>query len=441
MGAIDLHPLIWLGGITLLSTVCIWGLLAVAPWEKLVPDFICYWTAAKLIASGQNPYDLALQTQLQRRCGWDKATDGLGKFDCLPYYYPPWFAAFCALLLPLGYQGAKIAWFYINLELLLLTGYLLRDAVPGLPRSVPLFTVPVFILSVISLFVGQTSIGVFFLVAVTWKLLAGVSCQLSVVSCQLPEGRTAERPSATVAAGSVLPAASRWRDGLAGAALAGLTTKPQVTAVLVLALLLWTARRRRYWVAWGFGATLAMLAAASALFVPWWPLEMVRASQLTPPPTAYFPWIGTTWFLILKTFGLSSWGLWGFYVAVAAPFFALDLCAAVDRSRGLADVIALGLLAPFIVAPYGRHYDFPVLLIPLFVLMARRLSEVAGALLFVVLMIVPYLHFGALIKFRERYPGTVRLFPECTFFWIPLLLTLVWLATEVRGARAPVRSV
>ena len=31
----------------------------------------------------------------------------------------------------------KIAWFVINLELLLVTAYLLRDAVPGLARSIP----------------------------------------------------------------------------------------------------------------------------------------------------------------------------------------------------------------------------------------------------------------------------------------------------------------
>jgi hypothetical protein len=40
------------------------------------------------------------------------------------------------------------------------------------------------------------------------------------------------------------------------------------------------------------------------------------------------------------------------------------------------------------------------------------------------------------MNFRRRYPSTVRLFPEFTFFWIPLLLTLVWLATEVWAARS-----
>jgi Glycosyltransferase family 87 len=398
IGNLNLRPWIWLAGITLLTTVCVWALLAIAPWENLVPDFVCYWAAGELIASGHSPYDVGLQSEIQRRCGWDKSRDGLGKYDFLPYYYPPWFAVGCSLLRPLGYQGAKIAWFFINLELLLVTACVLRNAVPGLPRSIPLATVPIFTFSVISLFVGQTLILILFCVAIAWRLL------------------------------------QRGSDCAAGVVLACLTTKPQLAGVLVFALLLWSARQRRWAIVRGFALALVALGLASALFVPWWPIEMLRASQLTPPPTTYFPWIGTTWFLILKTIGLSTSGLWILYLGVAIPFFVLVTWEASDRSRPLEDIIALGLLAPFIVAPYGRHYDFPVLLIPMYVLLARRLSEISGAILLFALMILPYIHFGVLVRFRQNYPSTVRLFPEFTFFWVPLLLVLIWLATEACAA-------
>src|SRR5262249_18278834 len=149
-------------------------------------------------------------------------------------------------------------WLALNLALLLLTGYLLRDAVPGLPQSVPLVMVPLFGLSVIALFVGQTSILILFLVALTWKLLA------------------------------------QGKDGLAGAALAGMTTKPQLAAVLVLMLLIFTVRQRRWRVVTGFVVAMVALALIGAAIVPTWPLEMLRAAERTPPPTAYFPWIGTT---------------------------------------------------------------------------------------------------------------------------------------------------
>ena len=268
----------------------------------------------------------------------------------------------------------------------------------------PLVTVPLFVLSVISLFVGQTSIPILFFAAVSWRLL------------------------------------EKGSDRLAGVALACVTTKPQVTAI---ALVLAAPALGSAAAAAGGSCRSCMLAltalagTASAWIVPDWPIEMVRASQRTPQPTTYFPWIGTTWFLMLKTVGLQSWALWGLYLAAAIPFLGLVTSAAVDRARPVEDIMALGLLAAFIVAPYGRHYDFPVLLIPLFVLMGRRLSEVAGTILLVALLgLYLHLHFGILIKFKEKYPSNVRLFPEFTFFWIPLVLTVIWLATEAKAARS-----
>ena len=163
---------------------------------------------------------------------------------------------------------------------------------------------------------------------------------------------------------------------------------------------------------------------------------MLGAAGRTPPPTAYFPWIGTTWLLALKTAGLHSWGLWGLYLAAALPFLAVLIDAAIDLSRPLEDILSLGMIAPFILAPYGRHYDFPVLLIPAFVLIGRRLSEKAGTALLVGLLILPYVNLGIIVNFRERYPSSVRLFPEWTFLWIPLLVTGIWfLAPRSGGAR------
>jgi hypothetical protein len=322
-------------------------------------------------------------------------TDGLGKYDFLPYYYPPWFAAGCAALAPLGYDGAKAAWFFLNLELLLLAGYLLRDAVPGVPRSVPPVMVPLFALSVVALFVGQTSILMLFLTALAWKLL------------------------------------KRGSDRLAGAMLACLTTKPQLAAPVVLAVLIWGARQRRWGIVTGFAAALVGLSLFGAAIVADWPIEMLRAAGRTPPPTAYFPWIGTTWLLALKTAGLRGWPLWGLYLAVALPFLAVLLRASFDRSRPLEDILSLGSIGPFILAPYARHYDFTILLLPVLVLIGRRLSEKVGTALLVALLVLPYINLGIIAEFRERYPSTVRLFPEWTFLWIPMLVTVTWFATAL----------
>src|SRR6266849_6117604 len=100
-------------------------------WEKMFPDFICFWSAGKILASGQSPYDVQRQIDVQHAYGWDKETTGLGIYDFLPYYYPPSFGLVWVRFLPLGCTTATLLWFFRNFELTLVAGYLLRPAVPG----------------------------------------------------------------------------------------------------------------------------------------------------------------------------------------------------------------------------------------------------------------------------------------------------------------------
>src|SRR5262249_27779945 len=151
----------------------------------------------------------------------------------------------------------------------------------------------------------------------------------------------------------------------------------------------------------GFALTLGALCLASTLVVPWWPLELLSATRRTPPPTEYFPWLGNTWFLVLKTLGLSGGALWSLYMFAALPLLAIVLRTPLEPRRPPGDVVALGLLAAFFVAPYGRHYDFPVLLIPLLILMEDRLSEKQAAVLLLSLILIPYLQFVLLVRYSR----------------------------------------
>ena len=389
------RPWIWLVGITLVSVLLVRGGRAVMPWEKMFPDYITYWTAGKLVASGQSPYDVNRQFQIQRDLGWDRSIIGRGVLGFLPYYYPPWFALGCTLLVPLGFEGGKIAWFFLNLEMLFFSCFVLRDAVPGVPRSIAPAAVPLCLFSVEALIAGQTAILILFLAALAWRLL------------------------------------DRHRDRAAGVVLACLTTKPQLAAVLVLALGVWGVRQRRWGVFHGFAATLASLCLASGVVAPSWPMEMLSATRRTLPPTEYFPWLGNTWFLILRTLGLRSWSLWVLFLAVALPFLRAVVRTAVNPLRPVRDVIALGLLAAFFVA-YGRDYDFPVLWIPALVLIGDRLSEKAAAALLVGLIVIPYLQFILLVRYSRLIIPEVDFYIECTYFWVPALLAILWFATDSR---------
>jgi hypothetical protein len=399
-----LGPLAWAVGFILVTALLVWAGRTVNVPENICPDFICYWAAGSNLAAGQSPYDVAAQIRVQHTLGWDKAKDGLGVYEFLPFYYPPWFAILCTAFVPLGYETARIAWLVLNAELTLLTAYLLRNVVPGVPRSVPLAIVPLFAFSIAAVLVGQTTPLVFFLIVVAWLLLEAN------------------------------------RDLPAGVVLAWVTIKPQLTAVLMPAILLWAIRRGRWGVVQGFATMLVIVGLVSFAVLPTWLGEMLNATRRTPPPTEHFPWIGATWYMLLKVAGLRSWWLQAAYLAVALPFLAEVARVAVERSRPLRDVLSVSLLAAYFFAPYGRHYDFPVLLIAFLVLLGTRLSERWGTALLVTLLLFPYLHYLVLGDLRIWLGLPGRLNPEFTFVWVPLLLTVAWFASwpkvESDGAAA-----
>jgi hypothetical protein len=377
--------------LTLLAVFLVWGGRRVMPWDKMFPDFICYWSAGKILVLGQSPYDVTLQTQIQQAYGWDKATDGFGVYDFLPFYYPPWFGFLWVATLPLGFEGAKLAWFFINVELALLTAALLRHIIRGLPGWAPYIFVPCFLFSFAAVILGQTSILVFFLTALVWTLL--------------------ER---------------RW-DWSAGFVLAWLSIKPQLTVLLIVAVLIWLVRQRRYQAVIAFLLTSAFLAGVSSVVLPGWLQAMLNAPRITPSPTEHYPWIGNTWFLVLRSLGLQGTLLWIGYLLVAVPFLGLLLKAAATKSTPLENVVALAVLAAFFVAPYARHYDFPVLLIPLLLIGIRRRSVLIWAILVLSFLVIPYVQMPFLTHLKSTNNPGGKFLVECSYFWVPMAALAGWL--------------
>jgi hypothetical protein len=377
--------------LTLVAGAIVWLALAIVPPPAISPDALCYWTAGKLLADAQSPYDAALQTQIQREYEPNRDFTGLGIDGFLPYYYPPWFGFLWVLLLPLGYEGARTAFLFLNVLALLLTGYLLRNTVRGIAPWMPIVLASIFAFSLACLLIGQTALLILFLIVLSWKLLEA------------------------------------GRDQAAGVALAWLTIKPQLTGVLLLGILLWSARQRRWGVIGAFTVMMTILMGISTLLVPSWSLQMLNAPRQAPPPTTIYPWIGNAWFLVLRSLGLQGWLLGALYLAAAVPAFVAVLRAAFDQTRSLADILSLGLLAAFFVAPYTRHYDFPVLLVPLLVLLGGRISQVEGAALLVALVLLPYFQYFLLARLKDSAETNVKFLYESTFFWIPLLLTVAWM--------------
>ncbi|MBI3466674.1 MAG: hypothetical protein HY000_26975 [Planctomycetes bacterium] len=392
LGFLWLRGLAWVAGF-LLATACLVLIArAVITWDKPCPDYMCFWATGKIIASGRSPYDFSLQEEVQREHGWDKATEGLGFYHFLPYFYPPSvLGVVCVLLVPLGLSTARMVWLVGNAELLFLTGYMLRNAVPGVPPMIPILLVPAFGFSVLAVLVGQLAPLILFLIAAAWRLLA-----------------------------------NRW-DRSAGWVLAWMMIKPQLITLLLVAVLLWSVRQRRWHVMEGLATGLAVLLLASTWQAPSWPVEWLQAIRQTPVVTAKYPWVGATWLLVLRSLGLERWILGLLYLAVAVPFGRVLLRSVLKPSSTVDDVFSLSLLAAFFIAPYARPYDLPVLLIPLLVLIGRRQLDLWAVGLMVVLVVLPYAHFIYWVP-----PGSTLMPHHIVFFWVPVLLAVFWFTAYMK---------
>jgi len=366
------------------------------PPGNVCPDFIQFWTAAKLLGSGLDPYDPGNQASVQRDLGWNKAEEGLGLYDFLPYYYPPWLGLAFLPFLPLGYPLAKMVWLVVGAELLAASGWLLKDTIRGISATVAIVMVAAFGFSIKAVAMGQVAPLVLFLVALAWWLL------------------------------------DRRRDSAAGCVLALLTIKPQLTLLLLLAVLGWAARHERWAVVRTFGVTLAALCIVSTLAWPAWIPSMLAATTVTPMPTRYFPGLGTTWMAALTAVGAGGILLALAYAAVVVPLMLALLRMTLRRGAALEDVFGLALIAPFFVAPYARPYDFPVLLVPALILIGSRLPELTRATMAVALTLLTGMHI-VLITASYEVPVVGVRRPEFTYFWIPLMIAAAWLCCGSKG--------
>jgi hypothetical protein len=368
--------------VLLATVILVAGLRLVLPANKICPDFIQFWTAAKLLCAGESPYDVAGQARVQSEYGFDRATDGAGRYDFMPYYYPPWLGVLCVSLLPLGYATARLTWFVVLFESLLLSGYLLRGLAAGLPRWGTTLLTPLFAFSLLALLVGQVAPLMLFLMVAAWLLME-----------------------------------HGW-DRSAGWILAGLMTKPHLGLAVVAAVLLWSIKQRRWRTVQGFLGGLAVLGAVSTCLAPDWPLQMLEAPTRIPLVTVERPWLSVTWYSLWQNVGLSGWMLRGAYALGVVLAAGLLISSIRRRACPLSDVFGLGVLAAFFLTPYARAYDLTVLIVPLIVLVGR-LRPVWGMMLLVVCIVVP----TAQLCLTATWGPEGR---EVMLCWPPLLLSLLW---------------
>lgn len=375
---------------SMLRPVAVAGLLMLG-FFYLTPNppgvhYLQYRAAADLLMAGRNPYDLAEQSRVQRSLQDD------GPRPFISYNYPPWFALAWAPLSILPYPTAEACCLFLVSLCLVFSGALLHAVASGLSRWATIMVVVGFLPSLFATQTSQTAPVILLLAVVTWRFL------------------------------------DLGRDRLAGFALAWLSIKPQLSVAMILGILIWSARRRRWKVVGSFAITIGALIVASTILDPLWPLQMHRSLNQNLGPLR--PEIGVTWPMLLRTVGLTNWRLAIAYGALAFPATAIVVLSAWDRRRAAGDVLDLGAIAVFAIAPYAQFYDFPILLVCLFHLIDNRPPTGPVFGLALALLVLPYFNLLALI---------VAGWPPCTFAWVPLTLAIARLL-EYRASERTFRN-
>jgi hypothetical protein len=342
-------------------------------------DFIQYWSAHKLLLSGQNPYNPSLLYRVELE-------EGLSDRDPIMMWNPPWLVTLLTPVLSFNFLTSSAIWFTTNLVFITLTGLLVQAAYMERLQRDPLVLVAMslFMPHFSALYYGQ--LGLFFALCVGVFLLGARKCNSAVM----------------------------------GLSLVPFTVKPHLFYLVVIYLAYWIYRERRWrivlWFAFGFG----LLLLATAVQFPHAIQEWLAA--LKHPPTQ---WVVPTLVGILRYTFFRLTGevpAWPLFVVPGCAAFGLVAWLSTRRSAPnllceLPAVLALSLFS----APYGWLHDqallvvVPVGLIALCepVLVTQRTRPVV----FGILMLIQVLAMAQTVLGLRHHHN---------YFWMSIALGGIW---------------
>lgn len=322
-------------------------------------DFFCYWSGARFVVEGRDPYREEL---------WRPATTGARPMApfCTGAYPGPLYTA--VLMAPLGalpFDLAAVLWMALSLAAAL-AGMVLVQRASGEGRrddlllyALVLFSQPFWVLLVGGQFAG--------LLLLATGVLAG----------SLARGGEAE----------------------GGVALASFAIKPQVVALFAPPLLVWALLERRRAFVVGAVATGLGLLAVSLAARPAWPLEWLATQT---PRLAILPYLATAWGLAAEALGDPRWGL-----ALVALLVAAVVALVRGARVGALDLAALTLPLSLFASPHTWSYDFLLLALP----WSRTLALGSGALRLALVACaspLPWLLYGVgLARGQETWSAVV----------------------------------
>lgn len=358
-------------------------------------DFIQYWSAWKLLASGQNPYDsnLLYETQIALTSG---------ESEPIFSWNPPWTYTLLApfLAFPLSVGASLWCLFGFASVFFIATSASRALKVRDLGLTGATFAVLVFLQLWYSIGYGQ--LGVLFALSVTCFLVA-------------------------VNAG---------RYGLAGLSLLPLTLKPHLFLLCAVPGILWlfqipTAAAKRFLAGaiGGFTLLVAITLLMAPSVVAWWIEAMTRGPGSEGHFVHFQSWLTHTTASATRVLLFHTHGLYTTWPIVTIPVAAFALTSiyfwrrrpVIDWSLLLPPMLCLSLAT----SSYGWVYDQAPLVLCQYLLFARA-SECSNQLL-------KYGTFSALILLQVVPLLLITLFglPAFYFFCVPwALLALLYISSK-----------
>lgn len=301
-------------------------------------DFGVYYAAGRVFLQGGNPYDYS---QLVR-----EVVSSTGQANN-PYYYAPWFTWGMALLAILPYESARIIWAVINFVSWFWGLFNLSKLIPWPPN-------------------GWRRWGMYLLVTFVFAWTAWGSEQVGVLAFLL----------LTFVILSI--EREQWVHG--GIWMALLLFKPNITAFPVMALSVWLLLRRRWKPVASMAGTLALMMAVSQLISPGWYHELLQPDKITglsytlnEAGEIQVRRITTTLPDWLSAIGIAGNTAHVIY-ALAVVGGGLAAIRMVNKAPSAVRLMSSVILVNFALVPYALFYDYPPMVIPLFIVN----SELAG---------------------------------------------------------------
>jgi hypothetical protein len=353
------RPLLYIApaAIVALAVVFLARFQQLGPYGLYLQDFVEYWSAGYLNASGQNPYDPELMFELETKLRPD-----LG--EPIMMWNPPWTLA---LAMPLGLLPCHVAhliWLILSLTILLVGSDFLWRFYGGIPRyrGISWFIALSFTPTLLVLEMGQ----------ITPLILLGL------IGFPFFE--------------------KNGRDFLAGACLALAAIKPHLIYLVGLAILVWVLERRRWSILLGAGTTLIVATAIALVFNPSILNQYWYSLTHRPPERFYSPTIGTYLRLLL---GPDKFWLQFVPVVLGLGWFAW-YWPRWRRTWQWPEQLPVLLLASYFTASYGTWpFDYVVMLIPVMVMAVRVVENPRAGI--VVYAGVSYLAFNLLASWLRTF--------------------------------------